>query len=359
MEFPSLFKITPEPFGLDISDESIKIAKLSRKKGKLFLENFGQTDISPNLMSDGVIVEETKLAEVIRHAVGHLKMGALNSRYVVSCLPEQRTYLRVVQLPSVKQSEIQDAIQWEIEANIPMGLNDVYFDWTVIPPVDKRTDHFDILISAAPRTIVDSYISLFQKAGLKLFSLEPESLALARCLIRRNVPEQSVLIVDFGKTSVSFIVYAGYGIRFTTSVQVSGKFLTDNIARSLKIDMDKAEELKKKVGMDREKDPRVFDAIIPVITDLKEQIKQYIDFYLGHATHTHGSSPGISKVLLSGGDAQLIGLEKYLALELNVPVEKANPWVNILEPPLRETPDLPYEESIRYATALGLALTGY
>jgi Tfp pilus assembly PilM family ATPase len=111
--------------------------------------------------------------------------------------------------------------------------------------------------------------------------------------------------------------------------------------------------------MDREKDPRVFDAIIPVITDLKEQIKQYIDFYTGHATHIHNNKSGIWKVLLSGGDAQLIGLEKYLTLALGIPVEKVNPWINILEPPLRETPELSYEDSIRYATALGLALTGY
>jgi type IV pilus assembly protein PilM len=243
-----------------------------------------------------------------------------------------------------------------VEANIPIALKDAYFDWEIISPLKKSVDHFDILISAAPRDLVDSYIELFRKAGIKPLSFEPESLALARCLIKGEVSEKPILIVDLGQTRTNFIIYSGRGLRFTSSIEISEDIMTMNIARSMSISTEDAEKLKKEVGMNRDDNEKVFEAIVPVMTDLKEQINSYIDFYAEHAAHVHSGGEAIAKVLLSGGGARLKGIEKYLTTALRVPAEIGSPWVNILEPPLRETPELPYLESIRYATALGLAL---
>jgi len=354
--FNNLFKITPEPFGLDLSDRSVKIAKLSRKKGKLFLENFGEASIKEGLMENGVILSDTKLADVIRASLNGLKMGALKTAYASCSLPEQKTYLRVVQLPKMSKKETEEAIQWEVEANIPVALNDAYFDWEVISPLRKSIDHLDILISAAPRDLIDSYTELFRKAGIKPLSFEPESLAIARCLIKGGISEKPALIVDLGQTRTNFIIYAGRGLRFTSSVEISEDIMTANIARSMGINIEEAEKLKKEIGMNRDENEKVFEAIVPVMTDLKEQINKYMDFYMEHAAHVHSGGEAIAKVLLSGGGARLKGIEKYLTTALRVPVEIASPWINILEPPLRETPELSYLESIRYATALGLAL---
>ncbi len=354
--FNNLFKITPEPFGLDLSDRSIKIAKLSRKKGKLFLENFGEANIKEGLMENGVILSDAKLADVMRASLSNLKMGALKTAYASCSLPEQKTYLRVVQLPKMSRKETEEAIQWEVEANIPFALKDVYFDWQVISPLRKSIDHLDILISAAPRDLIDSYIELFRKAGIKPISLEPESLALARCLIKGGVSEKPALIVDLGQTRTNFIIYAGRGLRFSSSIDISEDIMTMNIARSMSISVEDAEKLKKEIGMNRDENEKVFEAIIPVMTDLKEQIKSYADFYAEHAAHVHSGGEGIEKIFLSGGGARLKGIEKYLTTALRMPAEIASPWINILEPPLRETPELSYLESIRYTTALGLAL---
>ena len=106
----------------------------------------------------------------------------------------------------------------------------------------------------------------------------------------------------------------------------------------------------------------VFDCLIPALTDLTEQIKNYLEFYQSHAKHEHlktSSVPSaISKIILCGGGAALKGIDSFLGLNLKIPVETANPWVNILRPPLREIPELSYDQSLRYTTALGLALRG-
>lgn len=103
MNFPTLFKITPEPFGLDLSDRSFKIAEVSRKRGKFSLKNLGVQSIEEGLIQDGEIHSEEKLARVIRDGLGRLKNGPPTSPYVACSLPEQKTFLRVVQLPPLKE----------------------------------------------------------------------------------------------------------------------------------------------------------------------------------------------------------------------------------------------------------------
>ncbi|MDP2967330.1 MAG: pilus assembly protein PilM, partial [bacterium] len=130
-----------------------------------------------------------------------------------------------------------------------------------------------------------------------------------------------------------------------------------------KIDLIGAEKLKLKYGLTTKAGPEggeVFEALIPALTDLIEQIKAHLSYYQTHASHEHLSPNGkkVSKILLCGGGANLKGLTDFLSSELKIPVELGNPWINILPKPLKEVPELPYEKSLSYTTALGLALRG-
>ncbi len=356
MDFLTFFKITPEPFALDLSDRSIKIIKFARKRGEFFLENFGELNIDPGLMEDGAILDEAKLASAVRDAIMNLKKGPLKTPYAACSLPEQRTYLRVIQLPKMEEKDVVNAVQWEVEANVPVPLNELYFDYQVIKPLANHTDHLDILVSAAPRSLVEGYVKLFSAAGLKPFSFEPESVALARALVKGGVAQKPTLIVDLGRTRTSFLVYAGRGLRLSSSVKLSGAVITENIMRALKVDEEEAVRLKEEVGINPKENGALYEAIIPALTDFKEQVQKYIEFYYKSSGHTHGSVAEIGKILLVGGGARIWGFDKYLAVALGIPVEIANPWVNILKPPLKEVPELAFGESTRYATAIGLAL---
>ena len=98
--------------------------------------------------------------------------------------------------------------------------------------------------------------------------------------------------------------------------------------------------------------------MIPALTDLIEQIKRYLSYYQTHASHEHlpPNGKGVSKIFLCGGGANLKRLTDFLSTELKIPVELGNPWINILPEPLKEVPELPFEKSLSYTTALGLAL---
>lgn len=360
----TIYDIDPPAFGLDISDRSLKAAMLNKGAERWSLAGFVTASIPPGVITDGEIIDQKKASSIIRQSLQKVRGEKIKSRYVVCSLPEEKAFIRVIQLPKMKQSEAKEAVKWEAENNIPFHIDEVYLDWQIIPPIEDHLDHCDILIVAVPRTLVDGYSELLERSNLTPKIFEVESVAIVRSVIEESVSNTPVLIIDFGQMRTSLIMFSGYALRITSSLGISGALLTDVIARGLKLDQKAAEKLKKQYGLlGKDKSGKqVFECLIPALTDLVEQIKNYINFYQSHAKHQHltksDTLPSISKIILCGGGAALKGLDSFLALNLKTTVEKANPWINILRPPLREIPELSYEKSLSYTTTLGLALRG-
>lgn len=378
--------LKPESFGLDISDLSLKIVKLKKRGKFLGLASFCEVKIKPGIINKGEIKDEKTLIKIIQNSLLKVKGEKLRTNYVIASLPEEKAFLQVIQMPKMKKEELKKAIYFEAENYIPFPIDEVYLDSQIVRPFYNHINHFDTLIAALPKKIVDSYISCFKGAGLIPQVLEIESQGISRALIKKGVSPFPILLIDLGASRTSFIIFSGYSLRFTSSVPVSSQKFTEDISKTLKIDLKEARKLKIKYGIkfkDRKIGRKVFEAISPALADLIEQIKKYLNFYEGHTNHEHLSSRRtsivhdkhnqkrkthflggwsnknkIKKIFLSGGGANLKGLTEYLSSEFLLPVELGNPWINILPEPLKEVPELSFEESLSYTTALGLALRG-
>ncbi len=349
--------LKPEAFGLDISDLSLKLVKLKKRHRGLALASFGESEIKPGIIKDGEIKDEDKLAEIIREAIKKIKGEKLKTKYVIASLPEEKAFLQVIQMPKIPKEDLKSAVIYEAENYIPLPIEEVYLDSQIIKPVVNSLDHFDVLIAALSKKTVDPYLNCLKKAGLLPYVLEIESQAISRALIKNEISLSPVLLIDLGATRTSFIIFSGYSLRFTASVKISSQKFTEVISKVLNVDFEKAEHLKIKYGL---KEKKFFEYLIPILTDLSEQIKKYLNYYQTHTNHEHlpSNMRGVAKIFLSGGGANLKGLAGFLSQELKIDVEIGNPWTNILPEPPKKIPQLPFEESLRYTTALGLALRG-
>jgi type IV pilus assembly protein PilM len=356
MEFLNL---QPTAFGIDISDLSIKIVKL-RKKGRFFdLVSFGETAIKPGVIEKGEIKNEEELAKIIKTAVGQAKGEKLKTKYVIASLPEEKAFLQVIQLPIMKKEEVEKAVYFEAENYIPIPLEKVYLGSQIVPPVVDHLDHVDVLIAALPQKIVDDYLAVLKKAGLRPLALEIESQAVPRVLIENGMSKKPVLLMDLGISNTSFIIFSGYSLRFTSSCPISSQTLTEAIAKNFKVDLKKAEELKNKHGVaGNDKNNKILKVLAPILNDLLNQIEKYFDYYQTHTSHEHlpDNSKQVSKIILFGGGANLKGLPDFLSLNLNLPVECGNPWLNILPKPSKGLTELSQKEALKYVTAIGLAM---
>lgn len=322
-----LLHARPSVFGCDISDHSIRVALLKEEGDALTLSSFGTRSLPEGVIANGSITDMRRAAEGLRAAVSEVKGERMRTSFVVASLPDPQVFLRIVQLPKLNRGEVIEAIRWEIEANVPLALDELYYDWEETESTLQQ-DHLDILVAAAPRALVDSYETLFKQSGLKPLAFDFDVIAAARSVIPPSENTGVLLLIDFANDRTTFTVYAGGLVRFTASVPIAAKTLMP-------------------------------DSVKPVAKTVAGYVKQYIEFFLTHSVHAHLLSPNIRKVYVLGdAAANFPGLLSALAVETGLPVFLANPWVNILRPPLHEVPLLPYKDSIGYAVALGLALRG-
>ena len=353
------FTLKPKTFGLDISDLSLKMIQLGGKKNFLRLASFGETEIKEGIVQEGEIKDQDALSKIIKESLRNVRGERISTKYVVASLPEDKAFLKVIQLPRMGEEDLKSAILFEAENYIPFPIEEVYLDFQIVKPIVDHLDHFDVLIAALPKKIIDPYVFSIKKAGLFPVALEIESQAVARAIIKKEVSLKPVLIVDLGAVRTNLIVHSGYSLRVTFLNPISAKGFTEMISKTLGVSFAQAEKLKLKYGIDstQQEGKKVFEALIPPLTDLMEQIKKYLNYYQTHTFHEHLSeSQGVEQILLSGGGANLKGLKQFLSKELKMRVETGNPWVNILSDVPREIPSLSFEKSLEYTTAIGLAL---
>jgi type IV pilus assembly protein PilM len=345
-------------FGLDINDFSLKIVKLKKKRNGFKLVSFNEAKIPANVIEGGVIKDEATLAEVIKSACNSVKGKKLNTKYVIASLPEEKSFLQVIQMPKMEEKELSLAVPLEAENYIPLPIGEVYLDYQVIPPIKDYFNNSEVLIVAMPKTIVNSYVSCFKKAGLIPIALEAEGESIARALVKKEKNTAPLVLVDFGQNNTDLIVFSGNSIRFTSSIPISSQQLTLAISESLKIDFETAEKLKIEYGLSDEKSSekaiKVSKIIKPILEDLIDQIKKYLNFYRDHSSYEYLLPSGkIEKILLCGGGAGLKGLVELMSKNLNISVEIGDPLVNFGS---KNEKDIKKNNIISFTTAIGLAL---
>lgn len=350
--------LKPETFGLDFSDTSLKLAKIEKSLGKQELVSFSEVFLKPNIIKNGEIRDKEALAAEIRQLLLSVKGKKLNTNCLIASLPEEKGFLEVIQMPKVLEKDLGQAVVFEAQNHIPLPMEEVYFDSQIIP--SDNLDHQDVLIAALPKKIVDAYVECLNMACLKPLALELESLAVSRALVRNGFSSEPILMIDFGMSNTSFLIFSGRSVRLTFSLPLFPGQITEGIARAMGIEMAEARKLKKKYGLEGEKGKtgeQVSGIIATSFSDFISQTKKHLDYYYTHVSHEHlpGSIRKISKALIFGGGSGLRGLKRFLANELNLPIEFADPWTNI-SGEIGAKPAIEQADAIRYVAALGLAL---
>jgi len=349
--------INSPAFGLDISDSSIKIIQLKKNRKLFKLVSWGETQIEPGVIENGEIRNEDKFLELLKQTIKNIKGEKIKTKNAVISLLEKKTFLRIIQLPIMTKEEMRSAIIFQAENYIPLPINEVYFDFQVIPLDPKIKDHCDVLLVVFPKKIIDQYLTALKKIDISPMAIETESQTMSRVLSKNNAEKFPFFAINFGKSNTIFTIFSEHSLRLSASIPISSQDLTKAISQSLKVDTEKAEKIKLKYDLkDSKKDKEVSKAIEPILNDLCEQIKKYVCYYQTYGcpeypnTDKNTKGEKIEEIVLCGNGANLKGLPDFLSSKLEISVKLASPWLNVLE---KETADLPL---LGYINALGLAI---
>lgn len=342
--------------GLDISDLSVKFAKLGGRRRVVF-EARGEFLLPAGIIQNGEIKDAEALKNLLSSWIKRDGRKFASSFFAVS-LPEEKGFLRLIQIPKVKREDVGNAVRWEIEGNIPLGAEELYYDYEVIER-ESESDHLDVMITAFPRAVVNSYVDTLTGAGLRLAALELEPQAAVRAAVGGDLAGSGAkIIADLGRTKTGLAIFAGGAISFTATAKLSGKMLEENVAGDLNISIEEARARKERIGLDPHANGgRLFLAFLPPLSSLADELKRTMDYYRNYAKHRHGVGPEIEEILLSGGEANILGLDTYLASVLKVPVRRAYPAI-FFHAGEGMVPEILRDELLSFTIAIGLSLRG-
>lgn len=339
--------------GIDIGTTNIKVVELSGSLDEIKLENYGILETYGYLERPNAAIQTSYFKIVEEITTDLLKKLFLTlkpkTKRAALSLPIFSSFVTTIELPLIEEKELKQAIPFEVRKYIPLPLEDVEIDWTVISQElkEEKVPRSQILLIALPKELIEKYKRIAKNLGLDLVALELESLALLRSLIDKK--DSPILVIDIGTQSSNIIIFDRGFLVSNENLNVGGAELTHLVAQGLGISQERAEEFKRLKGLKVEpQEMEIVNLLMPMLDYFANEIKRAIDLY------KEKSQRNIEKIILAGGTANFPGLEEYFQQLLNLKVERAWPFEKIkyqsfLTPLLKESGPL-------LAIATGLAM---
>lgn len=348
------FRLFPVPeflatssFGLDISDESLKFIKLVNTRDGIKISQCGERDIPPGIIESGKIKDSKRLEEIL---LSLQKKEGLKSVRV--SLPEEQVYLFKLHLEKTGLVNIRESVEFALEEHVPISAQDAIFDYEVL---DENAQNFELQVTAVPKNITESYLAIFEHSQISVSSLELEAQAISRAVIKKGDLE-TYMIVDFGEKRTGIFIVSRGIVMFTSTLDVGGATLTEMISKNFRISIEEAEKMKIKYGLQRNTENKeIFSVLLNSVSVLRDELVKHFLYWHTHKDEDGKNNSPIKKILLCGGDSNLMGLSEYFSVSMKSPVEIANVWINIMDTS-SQVPDVNFQKGLSFASAIGLAL---
>lgn len=331
LNFLKKFAGSKTVIGVDIGTASLKIVEMKSGEGKPIFVNYGYLQ-SLDYLDRANAAFQTSTLNINEEAIaGHIKSllkfsGMDTGGAVYASLPAFDSFSTLIEVPSISDKEIAESIGYQARQYIPVPLEESTLDWT---KVGERVDvdgnkKTQIFLIAIPNEVIKRYQKIFKLAGLNLVSLEVENVSLARSLtMGANTP---TLVMDIGSRSTSFAIAENGFLRFAGQTDFAGGSLTQAVSTALNVAVRRAEDLKRQKGLRSSPGGGPYE--------LFTIIQPLLDVIINEGVRIKNNYEGsykskIKSVILSGGGANLIGIENYISKELGIPAVKANPFKNL------------------------------
>lgn len=353
-----LFTKRKSYLGIDIGTASIKVVELAAGSGHIpRLVTYGRAEYTGDTTK---VDAERDIQRIVATLKAICQQAHTTSKKVAAALPTFAVFSSVITLPTMSEKELAAAIRWEARKFVPLPLEEMILDWKYLGEpftvqnnepsagATKVKTHIRVLLTAAPQNLVKKYLTIFRQSDLELLSLETEAFALERSLVGGS--HEIIMIVDLGAVTTDICIIENGIPILNRSIDVGGLTITKAIANSLNIDIKRAEQFKRDIGLNTGSaaaggiPTTIENTISPVINEIKYNFSLY---------QSQSNRP-IEKIILTGGSSFLPMLPEYLENLFQIKVYIGDPWARVSYPvELKPVLD---EIGPQFASAIGLAM---
>lgn len=323
------FRKKSKIIGIDIGSSSIKVIQLNEVDGGYTLSRFGITQLAPEIIVDGTIMDSVRCVEALQSLIKDLSISAKDAVISVS---GHSVIVKRVSLPQMTEDELAESIKWEAEQYIPFDITDVNTDFqilnTFVDPDGKP--QMNVLLAVVKKDKLTEYTSLVIEAGIKPVIVDIDAFALENMYgINYEVKgDETVALINIGSSLTNINILQNGMFAFTRDVSIAGNRYTESIQKDLGLSYDDAEKAKKGESLEGV-DSFTLDSIIE---NVSIEIVNEITRSFGYFKAASGNEK-IDKIVLSGGSSKIKNIDNFLQKRLELPVEIVNPFRKIAIPP--------------------------
>jgi len=352
--------------GLDIGTSAIKAVELDKKGGHFSLNNYGIFELKSSSIKEEPALDKSaegwqsilkmpdqEIADGIKELV---KRAGFQSTNVIASIPSFSTFATVIEMPYVSNEDLARALPFEAKKYVPIPLDEVVLDWSIVGVTNNgqqsgifaRPSTVEVFLAAVPKDETVRYQNIMQNAGLSLQALELENSALIRALLGNDL--SCTAIVNIGGRSTSIIIINRGYERVSHNYEIGGFEITKAISQSLGVNLEKAEDLKRRFGLKKSDENIVTESVISLIDMMVFETQKTITNY----EEAKNKKEKITNIVLVGGLTNMPGLSDYFKEKFGRPVIVGNAFSRIAYP--RELIPIIPELSNVLSTAAGLAM---
>lgn len=198
----------------------------------------------------------------------------------------------------------------------------------------------DVYIITGSVTSAQNIHKSLQRAGLEVLDLVLQPLASSYALLTPEEEESGVVLIELGGGITDMALFYDGSLRYTATIGLGGRNITNDIAIGLKTSVDKAEELKRNYGcalnglVDSDetisvprlgsREPKeISRAVLSAI--IEPRVEEIFNLVLKEMRKSDHAELVTSGIVLTGGGALLEGTQELAEQVFDLPVRVGSP----------------------------------
>jgi len=274
---------------------------------------------------DGSIVNgEVREVHTVGAAIKRLwSAGGFKTKRVVLGMGNPRVLARDLTVPAMPPAQIRESLPFQVQDLLPVPVANAILDFY---PVSTGTAEsgpvINGLLIAALKDVVMANISAVRLGGLETVAVDLIPFALTR-LLADGTHRETVAFVDVGATTTNVSIAVGGVPQFVRIIPAGGEDVTNALVERADLSREQAEQAKAVLGIPLGPvDPEyrvVADIIVTEAGQLLTGLRNTLNYYAS------AHPVPVSKIVITGGGAQLRGFSSALTEMTQIPTQLADP----------------------------------
>jgi len=312
---------------LEVGNYNTKLIEVEPQVGRILVDKGFIIATPEGTIEEDIIVRPD---ELIRQLSEKIKEEKITSRKVTISLSSGDIITREMAIPKMSRRDTLSFIKVNAKDLFPVDLEDYTLGYVSM----GLEENSKLLIIAIPNEIIIPYITITEKLGLVLKSINFSGFELYNLIdfeLGRN--SGTYAVIDLGSKNTNFIVVSNGMLMYNRVLKIGSDDITKAIAEKFKCTLTKAEKIKRDYnsviteGSLKETDDVyvVAKIIQDVIGTLLSDISSIIEYY--NQNHARAN---VSRAYIIGLATKISGISEFVESTLGIPTEKIKEFDRVI-----------------------------